>query len=300
VVGQWEDNAKGLPTIVFCPSISSAKNIAGQFQDRGHNFVTISGDMNREYRKKVISDLALGNIDGITSCDVVSEGTDIPVVSCAVLLRKTESTSLYLQQVGRVLRPVDGKTAIVIDFMENYLKHGLPCADREWSLDGVKKKEKDPLMCHDCMHINKNGAKVCVQCGAVLKFKECTQCLSVYSFEKTECPECGYEEPKKKRKEMKQTDSIYLAEIDIVSSRDRKKIQGDMAEFFLSKGKSKGNAFYKWKLLENLGCSPKKATEEQWQKAYELDSKLYSFDSFVSYNKRIFKEYDEWQKSAKA
>lgn len=60
-------------------------------------------------RKKILGGLADGSVDGVCSCDLISEGTDIPAIGCAILLRPTKSKGLYLQQVGRALRPCEGK-----------------------------------------------------------------------------------------------------------------------------------------------------------------------------------------------
>ena len=69
--------------------------------------------MPMEERDDAISGLADGRTQVLCSVDVVSEGTDVPAVSAAILLRPTQSEALYLQQVGRILRPQSGKIAIV-------------------------------------------------------------------------------------------------------------------------------------------------------------------------------------------
>ena len=301
IVGEWESKAKGLPTIVFCPSVATAESVAKMFTDAGHKFVPISGAMDRTYRKQVISSLASGEVHGITSCDVVSEGTDIPVASCAMLLRKTASTSLYLQQVGRVLRPVEGKTAIVIDFVENYKDHGAPCSIRAWELGGrVKKPVNMECLCSECSAVNSKLKTRCVECGAILNYKECPECMGmVPSFEK-KC-ECGYVF-ERKAKELIQSGSFTLAEVEFVDKKLKKQFMKPFREFLeKAMGWNPNAAYYKWKIIEDLGESPEKATPDKWQKVYTThgDSK-YDFDSFVSYNKKLFKEFDKWQKLAKA
>ena len=78
----------------------------------------------------------------MTAVDVISEGFDIPAMEAAILLRPTTSLALYLQQIGRALRPSDGKTAYILDHVGNIARHGLAETPREWSLDGVDKKRK--------------------------------------------------------------------------------------------------------------------------------------------------------------
>ena len=133
----------GVPAIVFCVSIAHAEHVAAQFRASGFKFHHIDGSMHDAERRNLIRALARGQIHGLTSCDIISEGTDIPVVGCGILLRPTKSEGLYLQQVGRVLRPSPGQErAFVLDHVGNCLIHGLPDAEREWTLDGRKKKAK--------------------------------------------------------------------------------------------------------------------------------------------------------------
>jgi superfamily II DNA or RNA helicase len=64
-------------------------------------------------------------------------------VSGCILLRPTQSVSLHLQMIGRCLRPQDGKQAVVLDHVGNTQRLGHHLEDREWSLDGVKKRQRD-------------------------------------------------------------------------------------------------------------------------------------------------------------
>ena len=79
----------------------------------------------------------------LTSCDLISEGLDVPNVSAVILLRPTKSLTLYLQQVGRGMRPAPGKAALVVlDHVGNVIEHGLPDQEPQWSLSGVEKVKK--------------------------------------------------------------------------------------------------------------------------------------------------------------
>lgn len=165
-----------VPAIVFCVSIAHAEHVAEQFRAAGFNFRAIDGTMHDAERRNLIRALARGQIDGLTSCDIISEGTDIPVVGCGILLRPTKSEGLYLQQVGRVLRPSPGQEkAFILDHVGNCMIHGLPDADRDWSLDGRKKRGKaandnEPripvVQCPNCYAAH-SPAPVCPQCGHV-------------------------------------------------------------------------------------------------------------------------------------
>ena len=165
----------GVPAIVFAASIKHAQHIAEQFNAAGVPSESIDGTLNDSKRKYCISALGDGRIKVLASCDIISEGTDIPVVTAAILLRPTKSLALYLQQVGRCLRPYPGKEcSIILDHVGNVFQHGLPDQDREWSLNGVEKR-------------NRNNGEI----GESLEFNQCEHCYAVYSIHLRICPQCG-------------------------------------------------------------------------------------------------------------
>ena len=80
----------------------------------------------------------------ITSCELVSEGFDVPAVSGAILLRPTKSLAMSLQQAGRALRlKPDGSKAVILDHVGNVNRFGTPKTDRQWSLDSKKRKAEE-------------------------------------------------------------------------------------------------------------------------------------------------------------
>lgn len=162
----------GDPAIAFCATLDHAQHVTNDFRRAGYNSEVIHGGLPEDQRQEMIDGLASGKIHVLTSKDLISEGTDIPIVSTAILLRPTESLSLYLQQVGRILRPAAGKKrGLVLDHVGNCLKHGLPDEDREWSLSGEKRKpgSGDGLFpfvrqCKSCFAVWERGIK-CPYCG---------------------------------------------------------------------------------------------------------------------------------------
>ena len=79
----------------------------------------------------------------LSNVDIVSEGFDVPDCEAVQLARPTKSLVLYLQQVGRCMRPALGKEhGIVLDNAGLWLEHGLSYIDREWTLEGKKKSRK--------------------------------------------------------------------------------------------------------------------------------------------------------------
>jgi len=104
----WEEAAKDRRTIVFCAGVSHAENVAQVFQDKGVPAAHVYGDMSPEARKRTIEDFRTGRIQVITNCEILTEGFDSPEIGCVLLLRPTQSWSLFVQMLGRGLRPLAG------------------------------------------------------------------------------------------------------------------------------------------------------------------------------------------------
>ena len=177
-VQQYKKHADGLPAIAFCISIKHATDVCNKFKDAGYQAAIVHGEMKVDDRDKAIKGLGNGKIQILTSVDVISEGTDVPDVSAAILLRPTKSEGLYLQQVGRVLRPKPGKTAIILDHVNSTRTHGFVDDQREWSLHSQKKKKKK---------------------GEVAPHVEtCKKCFATYKPTPV-CPVCGYQAENRER-----------------------------------------------------------------------------------------------------
>lgn len=193
-VEEYRKHADGKPAILFSPSIAHAKAMAEAFRRDGYRSVAVSGDDDPDVRDRSIMGLEDGSVQVLCTCDLISEGLDIPGVACVILMRPTKSLTLYLQQIGRGLRPIwapgnwpdtiEGRLAsiaasvkphlIVLDLAANWVTHGVPSEDREWTLDGAKKKkEKDPddipdksRQCPKCYAVHEPSPR-CLVCGYV-------------------------------------------------------------------------------------------------------------------------------------
>lgn len=160
--------------IAFCCSVAHAEAVAEAFQAQGIRARSIDGTMDKAERRQLIAQLGTGEVQVLTSCMIISEGTDVPSVTGAILLRPTQSLSLYLQMVGRCLRPAPGKThAIINDHVGNSLRHGLPTDPREWSLEGKTKKQREAAapvkVCPGCFAAIPSAARVCPECDHVFE-----------------------------------------------------------------------------------------------------------------------------------
>ena len=121
----------------FAAQAAHATSVCASFNAAGDRAKLVTGNMPMEERMRQSLGLADGRTQVLCSVDVVSEGTDVPAVSTAILLRPTQSEALYLQQVGRILRPQPGKIAIVLDHVGSTLKHGFIDDVRPWSLEAA-------------------------------------------------------------------------------------------------------------------------------------------------------------------
>ena len=177
-VEHYKKLCPGEPAIAFCASVKHAKHVAEQFNAVGISAESIDGKLDDITRKNRIDDLANGRIKVLTSCEIISEGTDIPVVSVGILLRPTASTGLFLQQCGRILRIHPSKTrSIILDHVGNTMRHGFPDDEREWTLKGrdkkTRKKDEDDIelnivQCQSCYMMFRRADKICPECGWVV------------------------------------------------------------------------------------------------------------------------------------
>ena len=138
-IAHYQRLAAGQQAIAFCCNVAHAVSVCDAFKTEGIGAELLLG--NTPDREQVVADFAAHRIRVLVTVDVVSEGFDVPAASCAILLRPTQSLGLYLQQVGRVLRPAPGKEhAVILDHVGNVNRHGWPDDPREWSLEGVQRR----------------------------------------------------------------------------------------------------------------------------------------------------------------
>lgn len=102
----------------FCVSVQHARFMAEQFTKYGLESVAIWGESPRSEREGALRDLNAGNVRVVFTVDLFNEGVDVPNVDTLLLLRPTDSGTLFLQQLGRGLRRAPGKSVCtVLDFV---------------------------------------------------------------------------------------------------------------------------------------------------------------------------------------
>jgi superfamily II DNA or RNA helicase len=217
--------------VVFCISVAHAQHVADQFCAAGVPAASIDGTLEPEVRSKRVEDLTAGKILVLTSCELISEGFDLPAVNAAILLRPTHSLSMHLQQLGRALRPFPGKThATILDHVGNCLRHGLAEQERVWDLEGREKRK----------------AK-----SRPVETKQCSKCFAIFAG--TACPQCGAEREVTGR-EVEQVDGELqrLSIEDIAAKREERREEGkcrtleDFRALAARRGYKPGWAYFRW------------------------------------------------------
>lgn len=102
----------------FCVSIGHAEYMARVFQRAGIPALAVSGQTGPQQRDQAITALRLGEVKMLFAADLFNEGLDIPEIDTVLFLRPTQSSTIFLQQLGRGLRRAPGKAVLtVLDFI---------------------------------------------------------------------------------------------------------------------------------------------------------------------------------------
>lgn len=189
--------------IAYCTSVKHSEQTAEMFNDNGISAVSIDGSMSQKERNKKMDMFRNGKVQILCNCNLISEGVTLPNASVALLLRPTMSLPLFIQQACRVLTPVEGKRAVIIDYVNNVQRHGLPTDDHEWSLSKSVEKRKQH---------NDDGT---------LSIRQCSECFRCFKTA-NKCPYCGYEYEVKGR-ELKAVKEVELKKIEAIEKAEQEK-----------------------------------------------------------------------------
>ena len=176
VVAQYLKIARGKSGVTFTVDVASAEEIAEQYNKAGVPAAAISCNTPDLERFAAVRKFKNKEILQLVNSEILTEGFDCPGIEVVSFGRPTESYSMYSQMFGRALRPLPGKThAIIIDHVGNVMRHGLPDAPREWSLDRRERRtgKSEPST-----------------------VRVCTACAAVYERFRDACPDCGEPVPK--------------------------------------------------------------------------------------------------------
>ncbi|KRN30671.1 DUF3427 domain-containing protein [Liquorilactobacillus mali] len=114
-------SGKRVHGLIFCSNVLEAKEIALLLTKKGHPAIGLDGSDSISRRNQVVAQLEKGQIEYIVTVDIFNEGIDIPCLNQVVMLRNTQSSIVFIQQLGRGLRKYPGKEFLtIIDFIGNY------------------------------------------------------------------------------------------------------------------------------------------------------------------------------------
>jgi hypothetical protein len=97
----------------FCVSVEHARFMADQFEPHGVPARAVWGDTPEAERVQALRDLVTGALAVVFAVDLFNEGVDVPTVDTLLMLRPTESATLFLQQLGRGLRRAENGEGVV-------------------------------------------------------------------------------------------------------------------------------------------------------------------------------------------
>lgn len=162
--------------LVFCVNVKHTEVIYEAIREQGIFVEMLTGETPSEERADILKRFKERTIQCLVNCEVLTTGFDAPNVDMLVMLRPTQSRTLYVQMVGRACRLYPDKPyALVLDHADNINTHGtitnlLPIGKR------VSKGEANTYT-----------------------HRRCPQCESACEIKATSCEECGYEFPIPKR-----------------------------------------------------------------------------------------------------
>ena len=174
VINAYKKLANNSKAIVYSYSVQSCKQVAEEFNKNHISAQEVDGKTDKDTRKKAMHDFRTGKIKVLVNAELYGEGVDVPDCQTVIMLRPTQSLSLFIQQSMRCMRYKPGKNAIIIDQVANYTRFGLPDFDRDWTLEDRAK------------HPQREGGSD----GPAIK--TCPECFGVILASCHECPLCGH------------------------------------------------------------------------------------------------------------
>lgn len=158
----------GRKTIVFCSSVAAAHDAVSDLRGIGVRAAAVLGETETDERREAIAAFRAGSLDALANVFCLTEGFDAPETSAAIIARGCGSAGMFLQIVGRILRPAMGKlSAVLVDLRGVVHQHGDPDAQRVYSLDGAGISVADGVrFCEVCGRAFESASEPpCGQCG---------------------------------------------------------------------------------------------------------------------------------------
>ena len=204
----WQKNGEVRQTLVYAVSVMHARNLANVFHNAGIPSGVLVADTPDKERAELLRRFQRGDLTVLVNVAVATEGFDLPDASCVLMTRPTMSLALYLQMVGRGLRPKpDSGDCVVLDMTDNSRRHGLPENDREWTLRARGKQPPgtapliwcqkcetlSPAANHQCSHCGEPFGESCDRCGTWRAWKRWSRKTICGQDHELVCDLCHYD-----------------------------------------------------------------------------------------------------------
>lgn len=211
VINAYKKLANNSKAIIYSYSVQSCKQVAEEFNKNHISAQEVDGKTDKDTRKKAMQDFRTEKIKVLVNAELYGEGVDVPDCQTVIMLRPTQSLSLFIQQSMRCMRYKPSKKAIIIDQVANYTRFGLPDFDRDWTLEDRAK------------HPQREGGSD----GPAIK--TCPECFGVILASCHECPLCGHSFEAEFRK-LAQDRRAELEKINLNAAemRERKKKEQEL------------------------------------------------------------------------
>lgn len=199
---------KDQQAIAYCININHSKQVCDMFNEAGILAKHMDASTPENERQEIMNEFKEHKFKILCNCNLISEGITLPSANVGLLLRPTLSLPLYIQQACRVLTPVEGKKAIIIDYVGNVFRHGMPTDDREWSLSSKVKEYYNEnedgsfkiRICQNCFSTFET-APVCPYCGAVYE----PTAIEIQNIKEIQLKKVEEEKERKRQEIMKRT-----------------------------------------------------------------------------------------------
>ena len=174
VLATYKRVADGTKTIVYTHNVQSSIDVAGAFNAAGYPAEQVDGKTPADKRAQAMENFRSGKTLILVNAELYGEGVDVPDCQTVIMLRPTDSLTLFIQQSMRGMRYKPGKRSVIIDHVANIYRFGPPDMEREWSLEDRPKAKKS------------HGA------SDAPPIKSCPKCYGVVPAQVKQCPLCGY------------------------------------------------------------------------------------------------------------
>jgi superfamily II DNA or RNA helicase len=212
IINEYKKHGLGKKAVCFAVNVEHSLKICEEFNNQGIKAVHADANTSLEDREKILKEFEHGNIQVLCNVNIFSTGIDIPIAEVGIMARPTQSRVLWIQQVGRLLRPYKNKKyAIILDHGGNTHRLGHPIEDFK-------------------AETTKNTSE------QVLEYKvyTCPKCFYVYDSKTNECPSCGFKnKPLEKKKKEKEIIEARLEEYRIKEIQEKKNKYKNWAEKYV-------------------------------------------------------------------